>query len=31
MPKEFLEEQRGAMGPGRFRQEYICEFPDNGT
>jgi hypothetical protein len=29
--KEFLEEQRGAMGPGWFRQEYMCEFSDNGT
>ncbi len=29
--REFLEEQRGAMGLGWFRQEYLCEFSDNGT
>jgi hypothetical protein len=24
--KEFLEEQRAAMGERRFRREYMCEF-----
>jgi hypothetical protein len=29
--KEFLEEERGALGPVWFRQEYLCEFVDNGS
>ena len=29
--KEFLEEERGALGPVWFRQEYLCEFVDNGN
>jgi hypothetical protein len=27
---EFLEEERSAMGPGWFAQEYLAEFVDNG-
>ena len=29
--RDFLEEERGAMGPAWFAQEYLCEFVDNGT
>jgi len=29
--RAFLEEERGAMGPLWFAQEYLCEFVDNGT
>lgn len=29
--KEFLEEECGALGPVWFRQEYLCEFVDNGN
>jgi hypothetical protein len=28
---EFLEEERGQMGNLWFRQEYLCEFVDNGV
>ena len=28
--KDFLEEERGELGPTWFRQEYLCEFVDNG-
>ena len=28
--KEFLEEERNAMGPAWFEQEYLCEFIDEG-
>ena len=28
--KEFLEEQRRKMGSRRFRQEFLCEFVDDG-
>ncbi len=28
---DFLEEERGQMGPLWFRQEYLCEFVDNGS
>jgi hypothetical protein len=28
---EFLEEERDVLGPLWFRQEYLCEFVDNGT
>jgi hypothetical protein len=28
--RAFLEEERGAMGPVWFAQEYLCEFVDNG-
>ncbi len=30
-PAAFLEEERGQLGPLWFRQEYLCEFVDNGT
>jgi hypothetical protein len=30
IPKEFLEEERGNLGPLWFRQEYLCEFLDGG-
>ena len=26
IPREFLEEERRAMGERWFRQEYLCEF-----
>ncbi len=29
--KDFLEEERGAIGPIWFRQEYLCEFVENGA
>jgi len=29
--KEFLEEERGSLGPEWFRQEYMCEFVSRGT
>ena len=29
--KEFLEEERRELGALWFRQEYLCEFVDNGT
>lgn len=29
--REFLEEERGAMGTVWFEQEYMCGFVDNGT
>ena len=28
---EFIEEEREVQGDLWFRQEYLCEFPDNGT
>lgn len=28
---EFLEEERLALGPWRYRQEYLCSFEDNET
>ncbi|MCU1263597.1 MAG: hypothetical protein JWO80_6482 [Bryobacterales bacterium] len=28
---EFLEQERSEMGPAWFRQEYLCEFVDNGA
>ena len=28
IPREFLEEERAAMGERCFRQEYLCEFED---
>jgi hypothetical protein len=31
IPKEFLEEERAALGALWFQQEYLCEFVDNGT
>lgn len=31
IPKEFLEEERRAMGATWFDQEYCCGFVDNGT
>lgn len=31
IPKEFLEEERRAIGAVTFRQEYLCEFVDNGS
>jgi Terminase large subunit, T4likevirus-type, N-terminal len=31
IPREFLEEERAQMGGLWFRQEYLCEFVDNGT
>ena len=31
IPKEFLEEERGQLGGLWFRQEYLCEFVDNGS
>ena len=31
IPAEFLEEERGQLGPLWFRQEYLCEFVDNGS
>jgi hypothetical protein len=31
IPKDFLEEERSQMGTLWFRQEYLCEFVDNGT
>lgn len=31
IPAEFLEEERGQLGPLWFRQEYGCEFVDNGS
>jgi Terminase large subunit, T4likevirus-type, N-terminal len=30
IPAEFLEEERGVLGPLYFRQEFLCEFLDNG-
>jgi hypothetical protein len=30
IPKEFLEEERSQLGASWFRQEYLCEFVDNG-
>jgi hypothetical protein len=30
IPKEFLEEQRSAMGMDSFRQEHMCEFVGSG-
>ncbi len=29
--KEFLEGERGSLGPECFRQEYMCEFVSRGT
>jgi hypothetical protein len=29
--KEFLEEERRAIGPQWFAQEYLAEFVDNGA
>jgi phage FluMu gp28-like protein len=29
IPREFLEEERAAMGERWFRQEYLCEFADS--
>ena len=29
--KEFLEGERGSLGPEWFRQEYMCEFVSSGT
>ena len=31
IPASFLEEERGQLGPLWFRQEYGCEFVDNGS
>ncbi len=31
IPKDFLEEERTAMGEMWFRQEYLCEFVDSGA
>jgi hypothetical protein len=30
IPKAFLEEELRAMGDASYRQEYMCEFLDNG-
>ena len=30
IPKDFLEEERMAMGAAWFEQEYMCGFVDNG-
>jgi hypothetical protein len=30
IPKEFLEEERGALGGVWFGQEYLCQFRDEG-
>ena len=29
--REFLEQEREAMGERWFRQEYLCEFVDSGN
>src|ERR1035437_5976989 len=29
IPREFLEEERAAMGDRWFLQEYLCEFEDS--
>jgi hypothetical protein len=31
IPAEFLEEERAVLGPLWFRQEFLCEFVDNGA
>jgi hypothetical protein len=31
IPKEHLEEERTEEGMAHFRQEYMCEFVDNGS
>ena len=31
IPKEHLEEERAEQGMAYFRQEYMCEFVDNGS
>lgn len=31
IPKEYLEEERTELGPVWFRQEYMCEFVENGS
>ena len=31
IPKEHLEEERTEEGMAYFRQEYMCEFVDNGS
>ncbi len=31
IPREFLEEERAALGERCFRQEYLCEFEDSIT
>jgi len=31
IPRDFLEEERMAMGAAWFDQEYMCGFVDNGT
>jgi hypothetical protein len=30
IPKAFLEEELRATGSSSYRQEYMCEFEDNG-
>ena len=31
IPRDFLEEEKAAMGEQWFRQEYLCEFMDSGA